>query len=136
MTGGARSRHCAQCRLNVFNLSGLSRVEAEALLVAKEGKVCVRYFRRPDGTVLTRDCEGGFKKNFYAQFNSFERTMWWSTVSAGVMAFSFATTVTIFGDNIKALFSTQVVGLAGENSVSRPTKQVKVGTLKTFGAEP
>jgi hypothetical protein len=48
------------CRLNVFNLSGMTREEAEALIRSKEGRLCVRFFKRDDGTVLTQDCPVGF----------------------------------------------------------------------------
>jgi len=37
----------------VFDLSALTRDEAEALLIAKKGKLCAQYFRREDGTILT-----------------------------------------------------------------------------------
>ncbi len=61
MTGDDRVRFCAQCRLNVYNLSDMSREEAEAFLSDREGKTCVRMFRRSDGTVLTRDCPVGLR---------------------------------------------------------------------------
>ncbi len=59
MIGDARKRFCGDCRQNVYNLSGMSRSEAENLLIQSEGRVCVRYFRRTDGTVLTKDCPIG-----------------------------------------------------------------------------
>lgn len=62
MTGDDRSRHCAQCDKSVFNLSGMTREEAETLIVAKQGKLCVRYFQRKDGTILTQDCVIGISK--------------------------------------------------------------------------
>ncbi len=34
----------------------MSRVEARRLIAAREGRVCVRILRRPDGTVVTADC--------------------------------------------------------------------------------
>jgi hypothetical protein len=43
----------------VFNLSALRREEAEALIREKEGRLCVRYFQRADGTIMTRDCPEG-----------------------------------------------------------------------------
>ena len=61
MLGDNRKRYCGECRLNVYNLSGMSRAEAENLLMRSEGRVCVRYFRRADGTVLTEDCPVGWK---------------------------------------------------------------------------
>lgn len=62
MTGDDRVRHCGSCDKRVYNLSDLTRDEAEALIVAHEGKLCVRYFRRHDGTILTRDCRVGISR--------------------------------------------------------------------------
>ena len=53
---GERVRHCASCKKNVYNLSSMTREEAETLLLAKEGRLCVRYFQRTDGTILLKDC--------------------------------------------------------------------------------
>ena len=61
MTGDERTRFCAQCELNVYNLSGMTRREAEALLTRAEGRLCVRFYRRSDGTILTRQCPVGLR---------------------------------------------------------------------------
>jgi hypothetical protein len=53
-------RFCGECKLNVYNLSGMTRAEAEDLLAASEGRLCVRFYKRSDGTVLTRDCPVGW----------------------------------------------------------------------------
>jgi hypothetical protein len=62
MVGDDRVRFCGSCKKNVYNLSTMRRDEAEALLAEREGKMCVRFFRRADGTVLTADCPVGQKK--------------------------------------------------------------------------
>ena len=59
MTGDERVRACASCNKNVYNLSDMTRDEAEALIVEKEGRLCVRYFQRKDGTILLKDCTIG-----------------------------------------------------------------------------
>jgi hypothetical protein len=59
MTGDERTRHCGQCRKNVYNLSGMTRDEAEALIVERNGDLCVRYYQRADGTILLADCSVG-----------------------------------------------------------------------------
>lgn len=59
MVGDERVRYCDQCSLHVYNLSGMSRREAEALVTNAEGGLCVRYYRRPDGTILTQNCPVG-----------------------------------------------------------------------------
>src|SRR4051812_19138744 len=61
MYGDDRKRFCGQCKLNVYNLSEMSRSEAESLLMQSEGRLCVKYYRRSDGTVLTRDCPVGWR---------------------------------------------------------------------------
>jgi Carboxypeptidase regulatory-like domain len=61
MTGDDRVRFCDQCQLNVYNLSALTRIEAESLIASTEGRLCGRFFRRPDGTVLTKDCPVGLR---------------------------------------------------------------------------
>lgn len=62
MVGDERSRFCGDCKLNVYNLSGMSRSEAENLIFqADENRLCVRFFRRADGTVLTKDCPVGWR---------------------------------------------------------------------------
>ncbi len=62
MSGDDRVRACADCKLNVYNLSAMSQAEAEALVREREGRLCVRFFMRPDGTVLTRDCPVGVSR--------------------------------------------------------------------------
>jgi hypothetical protein len=59
MTGDDRVRSCAACQKDVFNLSELTRYEAEALLLERAGKLCVRYYQRKDGTILLQDCAVG-----------------------------------------------------------------------------
>ncbi len=61
MIGTERRRYCGECKLNVYNLSGMSRPEAENLIMNAEGRLCVRFFKREDGTVLTQDCPVGWQ---------------------------------------------------------------------------
>lgn len=59
MDGDDRVRHCKQCRRDVFNLSSLTLAEAEDLIWRTERRICARFYRRADGTILTADCRGG-----------------------------------------------------------------------------
>jgi cytochrome c-type biogenesis protein CcmE len=61
MQGDERVRFCGQCSKNVYNLSAMTRNEA-AELIDREVAPCVRYFQRPDGTVLTTDCPVGVRR--------------------------------------------------------------------------
>jgi hypothetical protein len=56
MKGGDTVRHCGECGRNVYDLSSLGREQAERLVGLREFTDCVTLFRRPDGTVVTRDC--------------------------------------------------------------------------------
>ena len=61
MRGDGASRFCVQCSKYVYNLSGMTREQAEALVLEREGNLCVRFFRRADGTMLTQDCPVGWR---------------------------------------------------------------------------
>jgi len=59
MQGDDRVRYCRHCSLHVYNLSAMRRADAEKLITETEGRLCVSFFfRRQDGTIITRDCEG------------------------------------------------------------------------------
>lgn len=62
MYGDDRKRFCGDCKLNVYNLSGMTRDEAESLIVNAEGRLCVRMFQRQDGTLITKDCPVGWER--------------------------------------------------------------------------
>jgi hypothetical protein len=59
MAGTDQVRHCVQCDKNVYNLSAMTRRQAEALLRETEGRLCARLYRRADGTILTENCSVG-----------------------------------------------------------------------------
>jgi hypothetical protein len=61
MIGSQQMRFCGQCNLNVYNLSGMKRDEAESLIARNEGRLCVRFYRRTDGSIITRDCPVGLR---------------------------------------------------------------------------
>lgn len=61
MIGNERVRFCGQCSRNVFNLSSMTKREAENLIEHTEGRVCIRFYRRTDGTVLTDNCPVGLR---------------------------------------------------------------------------
>ena len=61
MQGDEQVRFCNDCRLNVYNLYEMNRDEAESFVHQHEGRLCVRFYRRTDGTVITRDCPVGLR---------------------------------------------------------------------------
>jgi hypothetical protein len=63
MLGDDRVRFCGSCAKNVYNLSAMGSDEAENLLRERiGGELCVRFYQRADGTVMTADCPVGAKK--------------------------------------------------------------------------
>jgi len=61
MSGNDRVRHCGTCNLNVYNLSAMSTREAAEMLAKTQGRICVRFYRRADGKILTQDCPLGLR---------------------------------------------------------------------------
>jgi hypothetical protein len=66
MIGDDRVRFCGACAKNVYDLSAMTRAEAEAFVAAQAdrtaGSVCVTMRRRADGKVLTTDCPVGVRR--------------------------------------------------------------------------
>jgi hypothetical protein len=79
MTGDERSRFCALCQKNVYNIASMTAEEAEAFLRGAGGEACLRLYRRADGTVLTSDCPVGVLRRR-------RRRAVASVVSAGLVA--------------------------------------------------
>ncbi|MCW5823432.1 MAG: hypothetical protein KIT34_11565 [Cyanobacteria bacterium TGS_CYA1] len=57
MDGNERERLCRQCSKKVYNISDLSKKDAEKLLKVNDGKkMCYTFFVRQDGTIKTDNC--------------------------------------------------------------------------------
>lgn len=54
MIGNDQVRFCEHCNFTVNDLSQLTRKRALRLVRASKGRLCVRYHRRPDGSLVTR----------------------------------------------------------------------------------
>jgi len=61
MYGTDRVRFCPQCSQNVYNLSAMTREEAELLILRSEERLCARFYQRKDGTILTANCPVGLQ---------------------------------------------------------------------------
>jgi hypothetical protein len=86
MTGDAHVRFCGKCEKNVYNLSSMTRADAEALVREKEGRMCVRFYQRSDGTLLTQDCPVGVEKRRFRErvWNSFRTVAASAALLAGL----------------------------------------------------
>lgn len=62
MTGTEQVRFCGSCEKNVYDISKMTRDAAEELLREATGGVCIRLYRRADGTVITADCPVGVRR--------------------------------------------------------------------------
>ena len=115
MAGDDRVRHCGSCDLDVFDISAMRRDEAEEFLAARAGagRTCIRFFRRADGRLLTRDCPVGVRAAW--------RRMTWA--AAALLAGGFAAA---------AMFAPRGSGV----SHVTPFKEVFEFVRSTFGAPP
>ena len=62
MKGTETVRNCTDCSRKVFNLSDMTRSEAEEFLRVNGASQCVSFYRRKDGTIMTDDCPIGLRK--------------------------------------------------------------------------
>jgi hypothetical protein len=62
MEGDEKARHCTHCNLKVYNLTAMTRAEAEQLIATRDGRLCLRYYRRADGRIMTSDCPVGVRR--------------------------------------------------------------------------
>src|ERR1044072_3641791 len=62
MKGSERVRFCHECNLNVYNISRMTRKAVESLIAHAPGqRLCMRLYKRADGTIITRDCPVGLR---------------------------------------------------------------------------
>jgi hypothetical protein len=61
MAGDDRVRFCQGCEKSVYNLSALTKRQAETLVAEHGGKLCARIYQRPDGSILTQNCPEGIR---------------------------------------------------------------------------
>jgi hypothetical protein len=101
MSGDERARHCQNCKLNVYNIAGLTNREVTDLFETREGRICIRLMKRSDGTVITKDCPVGLR----AHQKRIART---ATAAFGAL-------LTLFGSGMAQR--------AGDTETKKPTRQ-------------
>jgi len=62
MQGDQRQRSCNGCSRNVFNISEMTKQEAESFLRENGTSQCMIFYRRKDGTIMTDNCPVGLRK--------------------------------------------------------------------------
>src|SRR5580698_10147393 len=58
-TADERVRACGGCNKHVYEVSGKTAEEVVRLMLETDGKACVRYYQRGNGTILLADCTVG-----------------------------------------------------------------------------
>ncbi len=56
-----RLSFCEQCHLQVYDFDGMTHLEAEQLVLQREERTGVAFFKRKDGKFLTNNCPVGIK---------------------------------------------------------------------------
>ena len=98
MTGDEQVRHCAQCDKQVFDLSAMTRDEAERFVgerATDARPACIRIHRRADGRVITSDCPVGVRRRSRRRIAAVAAVVGGSLVLGGGAAFGAAQTVTM-----------------------------------------
>jgi hypothetical protein len=126
MRGDDRARFCDRWSLTVHNLGAFTRAGAMEFIGRREGRTCINFVRRFDGTVMTRDCRRGV--GFYVRRELAFRlprsgVQWGSlTFAVGVALLLLLALGTLFGDNIKAIFGMEAGGMPmGDVTLERRT---------------
>lgn len=133
MFGNERVRFCDQCQLNVYNLSEMSKAEAERLIGQTEGRLCVRFYRRQDGSIITQNCPVGLR--------AIKRKLSRVATAVATSVMSFIAGIGVFSIADKPLFRPHVMGrpimvnpatpptVQGELAVSPPPENFVIGKL-------
>lgn len=118
-----RVSFCEQCRLRVYDFSGMERPEAEELIFKMEGRRDVPLFKRFDGKFLTSDCPVGVRQKL---------------ISIAATAFGAATLT-----GLAALLLTQSPQAPAQTAATdvvvkmgSPHPSVHIATTPTPGAKP
>jgi hypothetical protein len=134
MVGDERVRFCGSCQKNVYNLSAMARDDAERLIAANESSICVRLYRRADGTVLTTDCPVGVRKQ------RVKRTMIAGGVAGAMAVSAFARGATVMQgdmarpDDLQRIIAQGGVGpMMGEPAVMGSSAAVQTAEPALMG---
>jgi hypothetical protein len=138
MKGDDRVRRCEQCQLDVYKAEHLTSAEVVDKLCNTEGRVCMQFFRRFDGTLLTKDCPRGFELlRREWQRSEFHARRRWKRAGACVLAVGLfgIVLVNLFADNLRRLCGmSSDGGMTGADDIaqrrpapgSKPTPSAKI----------
>jgi hypothetical protein len=127
MEGDDLVRVCLRCQMNVYNLSGMSRRNAAAFVREAEGRLCVRFYRRGDGTLLTDDCPVGWGA---------ARRAVWRRASGAAIALASSTAIAVWCVDLALAYAGQFgasCGTTGVRIYDDLSRQVPVLLAIPFG---
>lgn len=124
MTGSDEVRFCRHCAKNVHNISAMTRKEAKKLVAASNGKICIRYARKPDGKIQTQP----------TRFHQITRQ---TGIAAGILVTSLSVSSVVYaqGRAVKAKPQTSVQQTSTDNrKTDNPTSQISFTVYDQMGA--
>lgn len=113
MEGDERVRFCNACEKSVYNISDMSRKDAEEFLRENGVSKCMRIFRRTDGTIVNDNCPVGLRKIR-------DGFRWAAACVTWAISCSFAVTAAFAQSTQEAL----IKQLAPENVTDTPSKVI------------
>ncbi|MBS2027436.1 MAG: hypothetical protein JST54_05970 [Deltaproteobacteria bacterium] len=116
MAGDDKVRFCALCQKCVYNLSAMKLAEARQLVEEREGKICVRFFQRDDGTVMTEDCAFGIERVRRSVRRGVGATLGFIAAMFGLASPG------IFGEELRRVFGATATTGALVNTLDPPKK--------------
>lgn len=126
MDGDERVRFCGGCEKNVYNISDMTRREANAFLQEHGLTKCMRICRRHDGTVITDDCPVGLRK-------ARERFRRIAKVASIAIGFLFASFGKAYGADANLDTTPAGGGLTDTPLSAVPSPPVTTGTVDLGG---
>ena len=136
MVGNDQVRFCGQCELNVFNLSSMTKSEAEHLIAGSDQRLCVKFYRRRDGSIITQDCPVGlraFRRRISRLRNAVAATLFGFLAGLGG-TLGFRGLENALENSILKLRARPIMGaVAIKESALAPEDPPTVGRVETMG---
>lgn len=126
MRGNDEVRFCSHCAKDVHNLSQMTRAEAETLIRKSNGRLCVRYVRRADASVVTLPPQSSSKR-----FNDSSSSARASRLAAGAFTAALAVTSPLAAQTSSSPAPPTVNVEAAVNQIAKP--QIGTGSAMIAG---
>jgi hypothetical protein len=129
MTGNQQVRFCRHCSRHVNNLSEMTRKQALELVARSRGRVCVRYYARADGRVLTTGAS-------HKQLHQIKRRASHLATGAFTAVLSLASGVAAQTSAPAEQSASSIMERAAASDNARPVVDLRNATLTATIADP